>query len=347
MPIAVQAARRAASLIAVCLLPLSLVACGGGSGDDAAPTSSTAARAAGFPRTIEHKLGTTEIPAQPRRVVALGPAERDLVAALDVELVGAGVQLRRGARPEAPPWLEPELRDGKTQLLALDRLPFERIAALRPDLILAQSGEQGVTATEYRKLSQIAPTVAYREGAAVDSWQDVSRTAGEALGLEEQAKALVARAETRLSETAKAHPAFEGATFMVSNVFAPDQFGALISDEVSTVRVLRELGFALSPNAGKVDKSPEGGPIGMISRERVELLDADVLFLNYAVPPARRAFEANPLYQRMDVVGRDAVVQFTPDEWSALRDNSVLSVPYLLDHLTPRLGKLDLGDPAA
>jgi iron complex transport system substrate-binding protein len=56
-----------------------------GSGGEA-PT--TTADAAVFPRTITHAMGTTEIPEQPLRVVALDASYVDAVLALETEVVG-------------------------------------------------------------------------------------------------------------------------------------------------------------------------------------------------------------------------------------------------------------------
>ena len=59
---------------------------------------------------------------------------------------------------------------------------FEKIAALKPDLILALYA--GLTEDDYKTLSQIAPTVA-QPGGYVDygiPWQELTRTVGRIVG---------------------------------------------------------------------------------------------------------------------------------------------------------------------
>ena len=67
---------------------LTLTACGGGEDADAAsgPTSPTDSA---FPRTVEHAMGSTEIPERPERVVVLDTGELDTALALGVTPVGA------------------------------------------------------------------------------------------------------------------------------------------------------------------------------------------------------------------------------------------------------------------
>jgi iron complex transport system substrate-binding protein len=93
-----------------------------------------------FPVSVDHSLGRTTVPAPPRRIVALGGNDGDALYALGVEPVavlgGQGGQTRDGITP----WLAGRLDPTRTTVLrtATDT-GLERIAALRPDLILAES----------------------------------------------------------------------------------------------------------------------------------------------------------------------------------------------------------------
>jgi ABC-type Fe3+-hydroxamate transport system substrate-binding protein len=72
-------------VIAAVLLAIAFLAgCGGDDGEAEGGTTGGP-----FPVTIDHALGTTEIPAEPTRVVALGQTDPDTALALGVTPVGA------------------------------------------------------------------------------------------------------------------------------------------------------------------------------------------------------------------------------------------------------------------
>lgn len=65
-------------------------------------------------------------------------------------------------------------------------IPYERIAALRPDLILATNTFELEDESAYDLLSRIAPTLHFTESSLSDSWQEVTRRIGAALGREDR-----------------------------------------------------------------------------------------------------------------------------------------------------------------
>ena len=72
--------------LAAVLLTVFLAACGS---DEESP-STPAADNGQFPFTVEHKYGTTTIPAAPKRVVTVGYTDQDPILALGVVPVGVG-----------------------------------------------------------------------------------------------------------------------------------------------------------------------------------------------------------------------------------------------------------------
>jgi iron complex transport system substrate-binding protein len=181
------AARRYFSLL-VCLglLATGAAACGssGEEGTAGGDTSAgTAAEEGAFPVTIEHKFGSTTIEEAPERVVVAGLREQDSLLALGIVPVATTEWL--GGRPgEIFPWAEDELGEAPVPevLDFSDGLQFEKIAAQRPDLIVAVYS--GLSRQDYEKLSAIAPTVAQPRG-QIDwgaSWQDELMMVGRAVG---------------------------------------------------------------------------------------------------------------------------------------------------------------------
>src|SRR5688572_19209776 len=156
--------RSVGSLVVAVVLCAPLVGCGDDEAEGAAPgTTAEAAAAGAFPVVVEHAFGTTEVPAEPERIVTVGLTEQDTVLALGFAPVG--VTEWYGEQPFATwPWAQDELGDAEPEVLSTaDGLQLERIAALEPDLILGLNA--GLDDQTYAQLSEIAPTVAHAEGA--------------------------------------------------------------------------------------------------------------------------------------------------------------------------------------
>ena len=146
-------------------------------------------------RFFEHAAGTTCVPTNLERIVALTDEMAEIVVALGIEPVG--ISSTR---------LEFELGDKTTNAghlaSALDQATFvggsepslEAITALAPDLIVASTDNEAVTA----QLSEIAPTLVFGLEGAGD-WREVMRTLAEATGRDEAADAFFARFDTELA----------------------------------------------------------------------------------------------------------------------------------------------------
>ncbi|RSN05342.1 hypothetical protein DMC63_38310 [Streptomyces sp. WAC 05977] len=112
-----------------------------------------------------------------------GLSDHDAVLALGIRPVGAVDWFKE--RPYGKwPWTQARWGDKQPEVVGeRDDFNFEKIAALKPDLILAQYS--GMKKEQYDKLSQLAPVVAqppkYEDYAA--PWQEMTRMVGRALGL--------------------------------------------------------------------------------------------------------------------------------------------------------------------
>jgi iron complex transport system substrate-binding protein len=129
-----------------------LAGCGDGSGkDDAAATT--------FAK-VPTKFGEISIPAEPKRVVALGWGDAETALALGVQPVGASDWLAFGGEGVGP-WATGRYTTPPQKIGTLEP-EYEKIAALKPDLILdtKSSGDQG----RYDTLKAIAPTVGVPAG---------------------------------------------------------------------------------------------------------------------------------------------------------------------------------------
>src|SRR6185312_535108 len=103
------------------------------------------------PVIIKHRFGQTTIPAPPTRVVSAGFTEQDSLLAVGAAPVATTEWF--GGEPYAVwPWAQAALGQTQPTVLSLtDGIQVDRIAALKPDLIVAINA--GCDADTYQKLS--------------------------------------------------------------------------------------------------------------------------------------------------------------------------------------------------
>ncbi|MGH3917345.1 MAG: hypothetical protein ACRDTC_28625 [Pseudonocardiaceae bacterium] len=98
--------------------------------------------------------------------------------------------------------------------------------------------------------------------------------------------------------------------------------------------VLGQLGLVLSPKV-TVLSSPYPG-FAQVSLEQFNVLDADVVMLSYHSEEFSTSLEDNRLFQQLPAVQRGDYIHLTNDVSVGIAYPSVLSVPYVLDWITPR-----------
>lgn len=312
---------------------LVLTACGSGSNNTAAPQSGAAAGA--FPVTIEHKYGSTTIKSEPKRIVLAGLTEQDALLALGIVPVATTEWLKRyeGA---ISPWALGKLGNAPKPTVLSDQggVQFEKIASLRPDLIIGINS--GMTQEDYDKLSRLAPTVAQLKG-FVDfgiPWQDSTRAVGRAVGKAAEADKLVADNEALLAKARKDNPKFENATAVIATMW--EGYYVYGPQDVRS-RFLAALGFKLPPELAEVTKDKFGASI---SRERMDLLDQRLMIWLADNPGKTRAdLDKDTLYSSLAVAKekRDLLIDVNSTEGDAVSFITVLSIPYLVDTYVPKL----------
>lgn len=303
-------------------------------------TAPAATESAAFPVTIDHKYGSTTIPAPPERIVTVGLTEQDVLLALGITPVGTTEWF--GEYPGAIwPWAQDKLGDGLPEVVGdASTVNFETIAALNPDLILALYS--GVTQEQYDLLSQIAPTVA-QPSAYVDygiPWQELTRTVGQAVGMAAEADALVAGVEERFAQVRAEHPEFVGASAVV---VTPYQGIWVYGPEDVRGRFLTSLGFTLPEGLAEITGAEFGGNLSL---ERADLLDVDVIV--WLDADEAEGELGGPVYQSLAVhtESREVFLDSYDDPLGgATSFVSVLSLPFLLDGLAPMLAAAVDGDP--
>ncbi|GAA4712719.1 ABC transporter substrate-binding protein [Pseudonocardia yuanmonensis] len=308
----------------------------------AAPSAAPASPA--FPVSVEHEFGTTTVPAAPQRVVSAGYTEQDTLLALGVTPVA--VTDWYGDQPYATwPWAKDELGPATpTVLTAKDGPDYEKIAAQRPDLIVATNA--GLDRGQYDRLAAIAPTVAQPAGGSAwfAPWDAQARLIGAAVGEPDEADALVDGIKKRFADTAAAHPAFRGTPAIFLQAPYYDGSAIAYQDGLST-EFLTDLGFTVP---AEIDRfAPEGDSSqAYIPIENLGVLNAGkVLVWATEDASARTELEAQPLYRTLTPVQNGNLVFTDATLAGAIYFSSPLSLPYVLDHLVPLLDAAVAGNP--
>lgn len=202
-----------------------LAGCGSGGSEPDTAKAKAGAVADGFPVTIKHGHGTTTIKKKPKRVVAVSWMSLDVVAALGTVPVGVDKQWG-GDKQGYTPWFR-----GAVEKLGgplpetlnygdAGEIDFEQILSLKPDLIVGLYS--GITDVDYKRLSQIAPTIPYlNKPWDGGTWQEMTRTIAKALGETKKAESLVGDVEGRLATVTDEHPEFKDKTFTYGVALTP------------------------------------------------------------------------------------------------------------------------------
>jgi iron complex transport system substrate-binding protein len=329
------------ALVLACCTAVLLAGCG----SDSTPAADAAdgdGDAAAFPITIEHKYGSTTIDRAPKRVVSVGFTDQDFLLTLGV--VPVGIRDWYGDQPRAVwPWARDALGDAKPTVLSADEIEFEKVAALRPDLIVGVSS--GMTEDEYETLSAIAPTITQTDE-YVDygvPWQDGLRMIGQAVGKSDEADAQIEKIDAQFEDIRDAHPEWKGEEGTVSYVTSETEVGAYSSQDTRG-RLLTALGITIPP---EIDQLAGDQFYSSFSLEELKRLDRDViLWIGLDEAGITDRVKANPLRQHMRTAKEGREIFLTEMQGAAAGFSSPLSLPYLLDSLVPQLEASLDGNPA-
>jgi iron complex transport system substrate-binding protein len=334
---------RRAPRLAVVLASATLLlatACGGGDSDSdasgAGAEASTSSGESAFPVSVDHKYGSTTIKKEPQRIVTVGLTDQDSVLALGEVPVGTTEWLG-GYKGAIGPWAEDKLGSAEAPTVLKDTgtgPQVEKIAALKPDLILAVYG--GLTKEQYESLSTFAPVVAqpkaYNDYGV--PWQEQTEIIGKALGKPEEAAEAVVATEAKIKAAADEHADFKGATAVMAT---PYEGMFVFGSQDARSRLLTGLGFALPTDLDKAIGDQFGANI---SKERTDLLDQDAIVWIVGDPVKDAAkLHKDASYKDLTVVkeGREVFVNETSDYGHATSFVSVLSLPYVVERLAPQL----------
>ena len=230
-------------------------------------------------RMIKHDVGETEVCGHPQKVAVLNAYILDLLLSLNVQPAGYANTLspHRGEVFDLPtqqiPYLGDRLTTQPVNLGSSGEPSLEKLAALKPDLIVGEVSR----IDNYDLLSQIAPTLLWRNRTAKDKWRESLRAIAEALERDEKVEAVIQQYEARiadaraeLADVVAAHPKL----LLLGASRLEESIGVINADR-HLGELLGEVGFQLISNP-----SANITPNSQISIEALpELNDADIIII--------------------------------------------------------------------
>lgn len=278
--------------------------------------------------TLRTMFGEVTVPAEPKRVVALGWSDAEAALALGVQPVAASDWLEFGGNGVGP-WAAGRYDDPPT-ILGTQELDYERIFELDPDVILNTRSDN--SREKHDELSEIAPTVAAPEGVVSygTTWRQQMELVSTALGKKSEGDRLIAEVEDKLAAARSDHPEFDGRTVAVGAYFS-DQYGAYVRGD-SRADLMESLGFTVKP---EIQELATGSFYVELSREQVELLDADLTVVFPIGGDATALREDRVLNQLPSAKAGHLVILDDPDLIAAFSSGSTLGTAHAIDNAVP------------
>ena len=335
---------RTLRLGAAAALLAALTACSTGStadNTDAAtePTTATEVDSDAFPVTIEHAFGETTITEEPVRVATLGWTDHDHALALGVVPVGATKITWGGNAAGSTDWFDAAVEEAGVEAPVryddTDGTPIDEVAQLEPDLILATNS--GITEADYKKLSKIAPVVAYPEFPWTTPWQTSLETVGQALGRSDLAAEVAAETQAVIDSAKEDFPELDGASLIYSYLTPADLSTiGIYAPKDPRVSILRDFGMV---DADAVASSiKEGEFYGSVSAERASELDSDVLITWVEKPEDAQAIADDKLLGEIPAIASGHFYA-EPDQAIVMANTNPtpLSIPNIVEFTLPKI----------
>lgn len=278
---------------------------------------------AAYPMTITHALGETQLEKQPERVIVFDFGALDTLDTLGVEVIGLPKTL-------VPAYLSKYNDARYANVGSLQEPDWERIYALKPDLILISSRQSSL----YAEFEAIAPTVYVGVDTAryMESFAENVTLLGRIFGKEEEVEEKLAAIEEKVAQIREKAPAAGRALVVLANdgkvsAYGPGSRYGLIHDD---------LGF--TPADTNIVASTHGQSI---SFEYILQQDPDILFVidrTAAIggQSSAQAIIENRLVQLTKAYENDKIVYLEPEVWY-LSGGGLVSVSRMLDQVSAAL----------
>jgi len=308
-------------IIIVFLAALALSGCGGNAPQNGAANPEKIASDSSECQVVKHALGETEICEQPQRVVALDPHTLDLLLSLDLQPIGYAetryvASENLGGSIKQVPYLGKYLESSLTHVGTRQQPSLETILRLNPDLILKN---YGADQSLYTRLSQIAPTLLFRDGSNNYQWQQGIRTIAQVTNREQRAQQVIKQHNQRIARArSELKSLTRGSEILLLAMSGLDRI-EVFTGETFAGDLLRNLGFKLVTPEGIQANSREIP----ISLETLPQLHADRMIVmasgNSRVKQIEKVWQQNPILRSQPAFQAGQVYFVDYQLWSRIR----------------------------
>ncbi|WP_449407837.1 ABC transporter substrate-binding protein [Microbacterium maritypicum] len=203
-------------------------------------------------------------------------------------------------------------------------------------MILAN--HSGISETEYQRLTEIAPTVAFAESMWASDRDELTLTIGSVLDKEDEAQQLLDDADAAIAAAAEAHPEFQGVVFTYGWFLGEGETSlGLYLPRDPRVPLIEQLGFTGSADVAALESTTDEF-FAEVSLEEVGDIESQ-FHIGWANTPEDVAHTVgDPLISRWSSIAAGSYYFFEDQRlgWATTAP-SVLSIPATIDDLADAL----------
>ncbi|WP_445489042.1 ABC transporter substrate-binding protein [Niallia sp. 03133] len=265
--------------------------------------------------TINHELGTTKVPENPKRVITLELGLTEAAAALNVIPVGVADD----DKPERIAKNIYEKIKGYTSVGTRAQPNLEIIRTLNPDLIIADKDRHE---SIYKELSDIAPTVAFKDDTA--DYQTVlenTQSIAQAVGKEDAGKSIINEHEENIQKLKEGSKSADQKVLIAG--YGEGNIFDVQTSSFFTPSFLATIGIPYALNDSK-ETSKE------MTIEQLLTINPDILIisLNEEEPSVKETLKKDRLWNKLQAVQAGQVYEVDHNDWSRRR-----SLPAINDRI--------------
>lgn len=272
-------------------------------GDDVTEPGDEVTEAGEFPLTFENADGTTtEIPAQPERIVSTAVTLTGSLLSFDAPVV-ASAAAGNGAYFDQ--WADVAEERGVETLWSAGSIDVESVIAQDPDLIVVASTGADSAVDNIADLERIAPTIVVDYGDG--TWQEVTLRLAEATGQTDEAQAAIDEFATHIDGVASQITVPEGEANIIS-YNGPGDSNPIGRAGGPHAELLEQLGFTIEdPDPAWHTQDRERADFVWATYENLTELTAETTFILSQDNEGAQAFSDDAVLANLPSVQNDQV----------------------------------------
>ncbi|WP_246833404.1 ABC transporter substrate-binding protein [Williamsia sp. 1138] len=331
-----RATARAAMVTATVAALIGITACS--APDEDSTGASVTAEEGALPVTVTHNFGETEIKTEPARIATLGPGDADILMALGITPTTIVPFNDPTGKNVIEPWNEKYIAENTpvalgqaTQNLGAD---IPKALATNPDFVVAVNN--AVTREQYDNLTKVAPTIV-REAQYQDwliPWAASTKEIGTAVGMPDETQELIDQTNAKFDEAKAQYPNMVGKKSAVI-ISGADGSISIYGPGDGRGQMLVNLGQVFP---AELEPLVTSGFYGTISNENLNLLNNLDQVVAIDWEGSNEKLKNNAIFNNLDIAKRGGVIYLDQQIGSAMSVPTVLTIPWAIDQIAPKLG---------